>query len=166
MAKGKNNQQAEVEIPDGGPLPGETLPAQAATAENTGAELMRMDDASLAFETVTDRKRDRFAPFERPIVTPEIGETFTFTLVDLVPKGDGEDELEFDAILVRAWPGRGFFYLPAHLQLWEFFANERNNDEAKHKVYQVTQVERIPDKKNPEKVGFVRYRIAEAKRPK
>lgn len=176
----KRNRQVEEqepangEIPNGGPLPGEELNEEGGTAEEVASQALATATANanagvaaaapvLDFKPV-GRDRDECAPFDRPILPlKEVGESFTGMFVANVLANTGEDELKFNAILMREFPSGKHVYIPAHHQLWHLFAEDEDKGLTKNRVYQCTIVEvKHDDKKDPEKVTFIRYEVKDA----
>lgn len=161
--QGQESNNREPLTDNGGPLPGEE---KGLALANT-TELATEEEANALDFTPVPRDRDRFAPFERPIFTfKEIGETFTGLYVDTVQAGDGEDALDYDAILMRVFPSGKYCYLPAHMQLVELFAKDTEEGRTEGRVYQLTLAERVMSDKDPQKVAFTRYEVKDAVLPK
>ena len=103
--------------------------------------------------TEEDKYQRGFKSFREP------GDTFVGRFVRAIaPCQDGLENSALEFLDEDGTP----WLLPGNQQLWEFFQEHVAQDATRiGHLFQITLVERVMDKDTPNKVKFVRYRIAE-----
>lgn len=164
MAKQAKEKEV-VNIPSGGPLPGEGEdPANEVRTEITQPVASPVASPAPAAKVPSFKPVPLAdSPYQRGFQQfKEVGDTFVGWFVRAISRNDADAVGKYDALEFERYPDGTSTLLPGTQQNWEFFNDVVAEDAQRSRhLFSVTLIEKVMKKDNPEEVHFFRFAYGE-----